>query len=157
MDQEGGAASKHVPEEDGVASMGASWRVAEVRGDPTRTQVATRGGETNTHGGPAKTTPKRKDRTGKGEEEPTRRRKNKEEGLNITYINAGKHEKAVEEVSNLHRADDIIIIGETPLIDNTPIDIEGYAMIADEGKPDISAYIKESRQHMIESATTSKQ
>ena len=63
----------------------------------------------------------------------------------------------MEEVSNLHRADDIIIIGETPLIDNTPIDIEGYAMIANEGKPDISAYIKESRQHMIESATTSKQ
>ena len=90
LDQEGGAASKHVPEEDGVASMGASWRAAEVRGDPTRTQVATRGVKTNTHGGPVKTTPKRKDRTGKGEEEPTRRRKNKEEGLKITYINAGK-------------------------------------------------------------------
>ena len=28
-------------------------------------------------------------------------------------------------------------------------------MFADEGKPDISAYIKESRQHMIESAETS--
>ena len=157
LDQGGGAASKHVPEEDRAAIMGASWRAAEVRGDPTRTQVATRGGETITRGGPVKTTSKRKDRTGKGEEEPTRRRKNKEEGLKITYINAGKHERAVEEVSNLHRADDIIIIGETPLVDNTPIIIEGYAMIADEGRPDISAYVKESRQHMIESAETSQQ
>ena len=60
-------------------------------------------------------------------------------------------------MSNLHRADNIIIIGETPLIDNAPIDIEGYAMIADEGRPDISSYIKESRKHMIQSAITSKQ
>ena len=78
LDHGGGAASKHVPDEDGAASMGASWRAAEVRGDLTRTRVATRGGETNTCGGPVKTTAKRKDRTGKGEEEPTRRRKNKD-------------------------------------------------------------------------------
>ena len=155
LDQGGGAASKHVPEEDGAASMGASWRAAEVRGDPTRTRVATRGGNTNTRGGPVKKTTKRKDRTGKGEEEPTRRRENKEEGLKITYINGGKHQRAVEEVSNLHQADDIIIIGETPLVDNAPMEIEGYAMITDEGRPDISAYIKESRQHMVESAETS--
>ena len=155
LDQAGGAASKHVPEEDGAVSMGASWRAAEVRGDPTRTRVATRGGNTNTRGEPVKTTAERKDRTGKGEEEPTRHCENKEEGLKITYVNAGKYERAVEEVSNLHRADDIIIIGETPLVDNAPMEIEGYAMIADEGKPDISAYIKESRQHMIESAETS--
>ena len=157
LDQGRGAASKHVPEEDGAASMGASWRAAEVQGDPTRTQVATRGGKTNTRGGPVETTTKRKDRTGKGEEEPTRRRENKEEGIKITYVNAGKHERAVEEVSNLHQADDIIIIGETPLVDNAPMEIEGYAMIANEGKPDISAYIKESRQHLIESAETSAQ
>ena len=30
LDQGGGAASKHVPEEDGAVSMGASWRAAEV-------------------------------------------------------------------------------------------------------------------------------
>ena len=72
MEQEGGVASKHVPEEDGVASMGASWRVAEVWGDPTRTKVSTRGGTTKTRGGLVKTTLKRKDKTGKGEEEPTR-------------------------------------------------------------------------------------
>ena len=53
--------------------------------------------------------------------------------------------------------DDIIIIGETPLVDNAPIEIEGYAMIASEEKPEISAYIKESRQHMVESAETSAQ
>ena len=157
LDPEGGAASKHVPEEDRVASMGASWRAAEVRGDPTRTRVATRGGKTKTRGGPVETALKRKDRTGKGEEEPTWCRKNKEEGLKITYTNAGKHERAVEEVSNLHRADDIIISRETPIVDNTPISIEGYAMIANEGRPDNSAYVKESRQHMIESAETSQQ
>ena len=157
LDQGGGAASKHVPEEDGAASMGASWRAAKVRGDPTRTRVATRGGETNTRGGPVKTTAKKKDGTGKGEEEPTRRRKNKDEGLKITHINAGKHERAVEEVSNLHQTDDIIIVGETPLADNAPLEIEGYAMIASEGRPDISAYVKESRHHMVESAETSPQ
>ena len=156
LDQGGGAASKHVPEEDGAASMGTSWRAAEVWGDPTRTRVATRGGETNTCRGPVKTTSKRKDRTGKGEEEPTWRRKKKEKGLKITYIDAGKDERAVKEVSNLHRADDIIIIGETPPVDNTLSSIEGYAMIADEGRPDISAYVKELRKHMIESAETSK-
>ena len=32
LDQEGGAASKQEPEEDGAASMGASWRAAEVWG-----------------------------------------------------------------------------------------------------------------------------
>ena len=128
-------------------------------GDPTRTQVATRGGETNTRGGPVKTISKRKDRTGKGEEEPTtgRRRKNKNGGWKITYINGGKHERAVEEVSNLHWTDDIIIVGETPLVDNTPLEIEGYTMIASEGRPDISAYVKESRQHMVESAEASQQ
>ena len=30
-------------------------------------------------------------------------------------------------------------------------------MIASEGKPDISAYVKESRQHMVERAETSRQ
>ena len=50
-----------------------------------------------------------------------------------------------------------MVVTETPLVDNAPIDIEGYAMIADEGRPDINAYIKESRQHMIESAETFKQ
>ena len=139
LEQPGRVASKHVPEQDGVASRGASWRAAEVRGDPTRTQVATRGGETNTLGGPVKTTTKRKDTTGKGEEEPTRRPRNKDEGIKITYINAGNHERAVEEVSNLHRADDIIIVGETPVADATPLDIEGYAMIASEERPDICA------------------
>ena len=153
MEQKGGVASKHVPEEDGVASMGASWRAAEVRGDPTRTRVSTRGGTTEIRGALVKTTPKRKDKTGKGEEEPTRCRKEKD-GIKILYINAGKHVKAVEEVSQIHRADDIIIIGETPLTDEQPLEIEGYATIANEGRTDISAYIKESRQHMIESAET---
>ena len=150
-----GVASKHVPEEDGAASMGASWRAAEVRGDPTRTQVATREGSTRERGGLVETTPKRKDKTGKGEEEPTRRRKEKE-GLKIIYINAGKHERAVEEVSKLHQTDDIIFVGETPLQDDQPMEIEGYATITEEGRTDICAYIKETRQHMIESAETSR-
>ena len=101
LEQEGGVASNHVPEEDGVASMGASWRAAEVWGDPTRTQVPTREGTKATCGGLVKTTSKRKDKTGKGEEEPTRRRKEKD-GIKILYINAGKHERAVEEVSRIH-------------------------------------------------------
>ena len=155
LEQEGRVASKHVPEEDGVASMGASWRAAEVRGDPTRTQVATRGGETETCRGLVKTTPKRKDKSGEGEEEPTRRHK-EDVGIKIIYVNAGNHEKAVEEVSKLHQANDIIIIGETPLIDNQPIEIAGYATIAEEGKTDICAYIKESRQFMVECAETAK-
>ena len=147
LEQEGGVASKHVPEEDGVASMGASWRAAEVWGDPTRTRVSTRGGTMETRGGLVKTTPKRKDKTGKGEEEPTQHRKEKD-GIKILYINAGKHERAVEVVSRIHRADDIIIIGETLLTDEQPLEIEGYATIAKEGRTDISAYIKESRQHI---------
>ena len=72
------------------------------------------------------------------------------------YLNAGKHERALEEVSRLHQADDILIIGETPLQDDQPLEIEGYATIAEEGRTDICAYIKETRQHMIESAETSK-
>ena len=155
LGRESGVASKHVPEEDGVASMGASWRAAEVRGDPTRTQVSTRGGTTKTRRGLVKTTSKRKDKTGKGEEEPTRRRSDKE-GLKILYINAGKHERAVEEVSRLHRTDDIIIVGETPMVDEQPIEIEGYATIASEGRTDVSAYVKESRQYMIRSTETSE-
>ena len=155
LERGSGEASKHVPEEDGVASMGASWRAAEVWGDPTRTRVATRGGTPTERGGLVKTTPKRKDKTGKGQEEPTRRRKERE-GLKILYLNAGKHERALEEVSRLHRADDIIILGETPLLDDQPIEIEGYATIAEEGRTDICAYIKEARQHMIEGAETSK-
>ena len=155
LERGSGVASKHVPEEDGVASMGASWRAAEVWGDPTRTRVATRGGTPIERGGLVKTTPKRKDKTGKGEEEPTRRHKERE-GLKILYLNAGKHERALEEVSKLHRADDIIIIGEAPLLDDQPIEIEGYVTIAEEGRTDICAYIKETRQHMIESAETSK-
>ena len=155
LEQEGGVASKHVPEEDGVASMGASWRAAEVWGDPTRTRVSTRGGTTKTRGGPVKTTSKRKDRTGKGEEEPTWRR-NEKEGLKILYINTGKHERAIEEVSRLHQTDDIIIVGETPIVDEQPIEIEGYATIASEGRTDMSAYVKESKLYMIRSAETSK-
>ena len=148
-------ASKHVPAEDGVASMGASWRAAQVWGDPTRTRVATRGGTLKERGGLVETTPKRKDKTGKGEEEPTRRCE-KNRGLKILYINAGKHERAVEEVSKVHQMDDIIIVGETPLVDEQPMEIEGYATIASKGRTDISAYVKESRQYMIESAETSK-
>ena len=155
LERGSGVASKHVPEEDGVASMGASWRAAEVWGDPTRTRVATREGTTEVRGGLVETTPKRKDKTGKGEEEPTRRRKEKE-GLKILYINAGKHERDLEEVKGLHQADDIIFVGETPLQDDQPLELEGYAMVAEEGKTDICAYIKEARQHMIESAETSK-
>ena len=124
-------------------------------GDPTRTQVSTRGGTTKTHAGLVETTPKRKDKTGKGEEEPTRRR-NEREGLKILYINAGKHERAIEEVSRLHQTDDIIIVGETPMVDEQPIEIGGYATIASEGKTDVSAYVKESRQYMIRSTETSK-
>ena len=42
------------------------------------------------------------------------------------------------------------------MTDEQPLEIEGYATIAKEGRTDISAYIKESRQHMIESAETSE-
>ena len=77
--------------------------------------------------------------------------------MKILYINAGKHERAIEEVSRLHQTDDILIVGQTPMVDGQPIEIEGYATIASEGKTDVSAYVKESRQYMIESTERSKE
>ena len=53
------------------------------------------------------------------------------DGIKILYINVEKHEKAVEEVSKLHQTDEIIIIGETPLVDGQPVDIEGYATVTE--------------------------
>ena len=59
-------------------------------------------------------------------------------------------------MSKLHQTDDIIIVGETPLVDGQPIDIEGYVTIAEEERTDICAYVKETRQYMIDSAEATK-
>ena len=42
------------------------------------------------------------------------------------------------------------------MVDEQPIEIEGYATIGGEGKTDVSAYVKESKQYMIRSTETLK-
>ena len=73
----------------------------------------------------------------------------------ITHLNCRRNREALNELTKIRARDDILITSETPIRDETPIQLTGYTSIHHNENPRVTAYVRDRALQYIETHSTS--